>query len=74
MIPRRESELIAVLCDLLEWAKGNRGSKHNNPYSVPEVKAALKIISAIQGGRDWMEAKTAEGCACGMGAGCDLLK
>lgn len=36
-----------VLMDLLEWAKGNRGSKSGNPYTIPEVKAALKHLASL---------------------------
>ena len=49
---------VSVLCDLLEWAKGNRGSKHINPYGVPEVRAALKHLAKIQGVKDYFNAKT----------------
>ena len=41
-----------VLMDLLEWAKGNRGSKHVNPYLVPEVKAALIHLARRRGFED----------------------
>ena len=55
---REESELQIALCNLLEWAIGNRGSKHMNPYGVPEVKAALKVLAKRQGRTDWMDANT----------------
>ncbi len=37
------------LCNLLEWAKGNRGTKSINPYSVPEVRKGLEVIAIAQG-------------------------
>jgi hypothetical protein len=54
---------IKVLMDLLEWAKGNRGSKSGNPYGIPEVKAALQHLADLQGikttsNSEWMDAKT----------------
>jgi len=49
---------IFVLCNLLEWAKGNKGSKHINPYTVPEIKAALQYLAEIQGVKDYLDAKT----------------
>jgi hypothetical protein len=52
-------ELKQLLMDLLEWAKGNRGSKTINPYAVPEVKQALKVLAKIQGITKWLDAQTA---------------
>jgi hypothetical protein len=37
------------LANVLQWAAGNRGSKHINPYTVPEVKAALKHMAVVLG-------------------------
>ena len=50
----------AYLAALLEWAKGNRGPKDNNPYCVPEVKAALDHLAYLQGIPSWQDAETAE--------------
>lgn len=33
-----------ALIDLLEFAKGNRGSREGNPYLKPEVKAAVAVL------------------------------
>lgn len=52
------NETVKVLMDLLEWAKGNRGSKSGNPYGIPEVKAALKHLAKMQGISDYLDAKT----------------
>ena len=62
-------ELLAALQNVLEWAKGSRGSKNTNPYGVPEVEAALKVLAKLQGRTDWLDANTkAEGggndCEC----------
>lgn len=54
-------DLETALMNLLEWAKGNRGNKRVNPYGVPEVKAALKVLARIQGVSDWMHADTKGG-------------
>ena len=43
---------------LLEWAKGNRGSKTGNPYCIPEVRHALKTLASIQGVKDYLDADT----------------
>ena len=51
-------ELLKSLCNLLEWAKGNKGSKHSNPYCVPEVKSALEHLAKLQGIKDYLDAKT----------------
>ena len=55
---RANKNTIAVLCDLLHWAKGNRGSKAGNPYAVPEVKAALKHLAELQGITSYFDAET----------------
>ncbi len=48
------------LCEVLEWAKGNRGLKEGrNPYGIPEVEAALKHLANLQGIKDWLDARTA---------------
>lgn len=46
---QNKNELIKALANLLEWAKGNRGSKSGNPYLFPEVKNALKVLGKIEG-------------------------
>ena len=51
-------DLLKSLCNLLEWAKGNKGSKHINPYGVPEVKSALETLAKLQGIKDYLDAKT----------------
>ena len=58
--PTIEQELTSTLCNLLEWAKGNRGSKSGNPYLVPEVKSALQLLAKIQGIENYLDAKTSE--------------
>ena len=45
-------DTVRVLMDLLEWAKGNRGSKSSNPYTIPEVKNALIHLAKLQGFKD----------------------
>jgi len=55
--------LLDHLCEVLEWARGLRGSKHLNPYCVPEVKAALQFLATSQGVSDWRDAKTKGGAA-----------
>ena len=51
-------ELLDALCNVLEWAKGNRGSKDFNPYGVPEVRAALESLAKLQGIKSYLDAKT----------------
>ena len=67
--PQREKErrmytaapkLRAKLAGLLEWAKGKRGSKHGNPYSVPEFKAALQLLAELDGVEEWQNVDTAK--------------
>ena len=55
---KASKKTITVLCDLLEWAKGNRGCKEGNPYLIPEVKAALQHLADIQGIKTYYYAKT----------------
>ena len=38
-----------TLRELMQWAIGNRGSKHTNPYTVPEVRAMLIEIAEHRG-------------------------
>ena len=54
-------DLETSLKNVLEWAKGNRGSKHGNPYCVPEVIEALKVLARIQGVSHWYDADTEGG-------------
>ncbi len=51
----RVTETEKVMLDLLEWAKGNRGSKSMNPYLVPEVAAAMKHLAKRYGFKEWMD-------------------
>ena len=55
---RANKTTIRVLCDLLEWAKGNRGSKNTSPYGVPEMAAALQHIADLQGRKNYLDAET----------------
>jgi len=55
---KASKKTITVLCDLLEWAKGNRGRKDINPYGVPEIKAALEHLAKIQDIKNYLNAKT----------------
>jgi len=50
---------LAHLAAVLEWAKGNRGSKHSNPYGVPEVEAALRHMASLLGMKEWLDVDTA---------------
>jgi hypothetical protein len=56
---RANAQTIFHLCEVLQWAKGLRGSKNCNPYGVPEVEAALRHLADLQGIKDWLDAKTA---------------
>lgn len=38
-----------TLRGVMQWAIGNRGSKHTNPYLVPEVRAMLIEIAEHRG-------------------------
>jgi hypothetical protein len=55
------SQADKLLCDVLEWAKGMRGSKSGSPYGVPEIKAALVYLASKQGKKDWLDADTTKG-------------
>ncbi len=57
-VNRMEKNTEQILMDVLEWAKGNRGSKSGNPYMIPEIKSALKHLAKIQGRQDYLDAKT----------------
>lgn len=47
---------VAALGNLVAWAVGCKGDKSINPYSVPEVISALKVLQSINGAKDWMDA------------------
>jgi len=51
--------IIRALADVLEWAKGNRGSKSGNPYGIPEIKAALQVLAKVQGNSSYLDVDTA---------------
>jgi hypothetical protein len=51
--------IVRALADVLEWAKGNRGPKTGNPYGIPEVKNALKVLAREQGIGDYFDVDTA---------------
>lgn len=57
-------ETQAHLAAVIEWAKGQRGSKQGNPYGVPEIKAALQHLAAIKGLKDWLDVDTASIADC----------
>ena len=50
--------LIKSLAALLEWSKGNRGRKDVNPYCIPEVNHALRVLVSIVGGCDYLDVDT----------------
>ncbi len=54
-------DIMFHLCEVLEWAKGQRGRKDGNPYLMPEIKAALKHLAQLQGISDWLDARTKKG-------------
>lgn len=56
--PVMSQEVQLTLMNLLDWAIGNRGNKEDNPYSVPEVKAALALLAKAQMRNGWQEAVT----------------
>jgi hypothetical protein len=45
----KTKQLEIALCNLLEWAKGNRGPRDGNPYLVPEVRDALITLQSVRG-------------------------
>ena len=57
---RPNKKTVRVLCDLLEWAKGNRGTKEGNPYGITEVRAALEHLADLQGRNSYLTAITNE--------------
>jgi predicted membrane chloride channel (bestrophin family) len=58
MMKRANKATIRHLCEVLEWAKGQRGRKDINPYMVPEIKEALKHLADLQGIKDYLDAIT----------------
>lgn len=46
---------VDALGHLIQWAAGNRGAKTGNPYSVPEVKDALKALQWVVGCADYLD-------------------
>ncbi len=42
----------SVLYELLQWCVGNRGSKSCNPYTVPQIKEALRAVALHRGFKD----------------------
>lgn len=51
-------EAMAELANVIEWAKGQRGTKHCNPYAVPEVKQALQFLGQVNGVSDYLNVDT----------------
>jgi hypothetical protein len=52
------SDTASHLANVLEWAAGNRGSKSGNPYSIPEIKQALKHLAELTGRSDYLDVPT----------------
>jgi hypothetical protein len=52
MVGSAPGRVKAALGNLLQWSVGNRGSKTGNPYSVPEVREALKALHYAKHGHD----------------------
>ena len=50
--------LYEAVQNLLEFIKGNRGAREGNPYCKAEVRQALKVLAAIQGKKDYLDADT----------------
>lgn len=48
-----EANCYDALVTLVKWAKQNA---HKNPYGVPEIEKALKVIAHIRGMKEWMDA------------------
>lgn len=46
------------LANVIEWGIGNRGTKSCNPYSIPEIKSALKHLAKLQGISDHLDVDT----------------
>jgi len=46
-IMTKQKKVEYALVNLLEWAKGNRGTKHGNPYLVVEVKLSRAMLTSI---------------------------
>lgn len=51
-------QAMSELANVLEWAKGQRGTKHCNPYAVPEVKQALQFLGRVNGVSDYLNVDT----------------
>ena len=55
---KERDEYEVVLCNLLEWAKGNRGAKNINPYAVDEVNNALVFLAKKLNIKDKLDINT----------------
>lgn len=55
---RPTKETIRHLCQVLEWAVGNRGRKDVNPYCVREVRGALEHLAYLSGMDDYLDVNT----------------
>lgn len=56
-----EEVLVKSLANLLEWAKGNRGSREGSPYRFKEVQDVLKTLGLITDDKytgDWLNVDT----------------
>jgi hypothetical protein len=41
---KRKNPYRSALKELLEYAKGNRGSREGNPYFKSEIKRAMRVL------------------------------
>jgi len=53
-----QSELVHHLANVLEFVKGNRGTKQGNPYDFTEIKDALKHLAKLEGTIDYLNVDT----------------
>lgn len=58
---KTEKILVKSLANLLEWAKGMRGSIEGNPYRFKEVRNALKTLGHLTDDKytgNWLDVDT----------------
>jgi altronate dehydratase len=48
-------DLIGMIAELVLIFTEGRARQTGNPYSIPEVKKALKMLAAETGAKDWMD-------------------
>lgn len=54
--PADEPHIVRALHNLVAHVVGNRGHRGGNPYCIPEVKEALRLLAEYRGVKDYLDA------------------